>query len=144
VDTHREKKLRALQEARQAPPRPAPQLIAVDVPRLIICSMGVLLLNMQAPALRSKACGPWWLARRSFGCWQTCQDEDSELKSRCMCCVYAAGERSVGVYKTYYWLTICLFLLLFIMAAWFVCLVAVNTTGAPNPPLQLAITCLAC
>jgi hypothetical protein len=42
----------------------------------------------------------------------------------------ADGERSLGIYKTYYWLTVFLFLLMFIMAAWFVCLVAANTTGA--------------
>jgi hypothetical protein len=39
------------------------------------------------------------------------------------------SERSLGVYKVYYWLTTLLFLAMFIMAAWFVCLVAVNTTG---------------
>ncbi len=33
------------------------------------------------------------------------------------------------MYKVYYWLTLLLFLLMFVMAAWFVCLVAVNTTG---------------
>ena len=33
------------------------------------------------------------------------------------------------MYKVYYWLTLLLFLLMFIMAAWFVALVAVNTTG---------------
>ena len=33
------------------------------------------------------------------------------------------------MYKVYYWLTTLLFLAMFIMAAWFVCLVAVNTTG---------------
>lgn len=46
--------------------------------------------------------------------------------------VSAAGERSLGIYKTYYWLTVFLFLLMFVMAAWFVCLVAVNTTGATS------------
>lgn len=33
------------------------------------------------------------------------------------------------MYKVYYWLTTLLFVAMFIMAAWFVCLVAVNTTG---------------
>ena len=41
----------------------------------------------------------------------------------------AVSERSLGVYKVYYWLTTLLFVAMFIMAAWFVCLVAVNTTG---------------
>ena len=48
--------------------------------------------------------------------------------------VYAASERSLGVYKVYYWLTAILFVLMFIMAAWFVCLVAVNTTGGDPSP----------
>lgn len=39
------------------------------------------------------------------------------------------SERSLGIYKVYYWLTTLLFLLMFVMAAWFVCLVAVNTSG---------------
>ncbi|CAL8472073.1 g11615 [Coccomyxa elongata] len=43
---------------------------------------------------------------------------------------YGAGERSLGIYKTYYWLTVFLFLIMFVMAAWFVCLVAVNTTAS--------------
>ncbi|EIE23575.1 hypothetical protein COCSUDRAFT_65992 [Coccomyxa subellipsoidea C-169] len=43
---------------------------------------------------------------------------------------YGDGERSLGIYKTYYWLTVCLFLLMFVMAAWFVCLVAANTTAS--------------
>lgn len=41
----------------------------------------------------------------------------------------AGSERSLGVYKVYYWLTASLFVLMFVMAAWFVVLVAVNTTG---------------
>ena len=46
----------------------------------------------------------------------------------------ADSERSLGVYKVYYWLTATLFVLMFVMAAWFVVLVAVNTTGAyPSP-----------
>ena len=45
---------------------------------------------------------------------------------------YADSERSLGVYKVYYWMTTLLFLLMFVMAAWFVCLVAVNTTGEPS------------
>lgn len=51
----------------------------------------------------------------------------------------AAGERSLGIYKTYYWLTVCLFVLMFVMAAWFVCLVAVNTTGAHLKPITFAL-----
>ena len=46
-----------------------------------------------------------------------------------LCAACADSERSLGVYKVYYWLTLLLFLLMFIMAAWFVALVAVNTTG---------------
>ena len=45
-------------------------------------------------------------------------------------CAYAVGERSLGIYKAYYWLTAGLMVLMFVIAAWFVCLVAVNTTGA--------------
>jgi hypothetical protein len=33
------------------------------------------------------------------------------------------------VYKVYYWLTLLLFIAMFVLAAWFVCLVAINTTG---------------
>ena len=46
----------------------------------------------------------------------------------------ADSERSLGVYKVYYWLTATLFVLMFVMAAWFVVLVAVNTTGADTSP----------
>ena len=46
----------------------------------------------------------------------------------------ADSERSLGVYKVYYWLTATLFVLMFVMAAWFVVLVAVNTTGADPSP----------
>ena len=46
----------------------------------------------------------------------------------------AVSERSLGVYKVYYWLTATLFVLMFVMAAWFVVLVAVNTTGADPSP----------
>ena len=50
-----------------------------------------------------------------------------------MCAVsMAGGERSLGIYKAYYWMTTCLVILIFVLAAWFVCLVAVNTTGAPR------------
>ncbi len=48
-------------------------------------------------------------------------------------CVHAGGEHSLGIYKAYYWCTVALLVLMFVMAAWFVCLVAVNTTGARHP-----------
>ena len=46
----------------------------------------------------------------------------------------AESERSLGMYKVYYWLTVTLFVLMFVMAAWFVALVAVNTTGGDASP----------
>ena len=58
------------------------------------------------------------------------------LRGLTLAAVCAESERSLGVYKVYYWLTATLFVLMFIMAAWFVVLVAVNTTGG-NP---LAVT----
>ena len=48
-------------------------------------------------------------------------------------CACPAGEHSLGIYKAYYWMTTCLMVLMFVLAAWFVCLVAVNTTGGLNP-----------
>ncbi len=46
------------------------------------------------------------------------------------------------MYKVYYWLTLLLFLLMFVMAAWFVCLVAVNTTGEHGHSTQGLPLCL--
>ena len=59
-------------------------------------------------------------------------------------CACTVGERSLGVYKAYYWLTAALMVLMFVIAAWFVCLVAVNTTGAASiltPQAALAPRC---